>query len=95
MRKGDTKTSCRPIMTREDMPGVLKEIKYWSFWIGAAYMQKKRRPSEWEKIKLRLRREFNDAGYPELVPIFIKEIEKEMACWDPPESTERRPDTGA
>ena len=45
----DTKTSYRPIMTREDMPGVLKEIKYCSFWIGAAYMQKKGGPPSGRK----------------------------------------------
>ena len=93
MSKAEPKTSDRSSFL-EDTPALRREIEYWSFLIGAAYMQEKRRPSEWEEIKLRICQECGDSGYPELAPIFIKEIEEEMACWAPPESTERRLDTG-
>ena len=87
IRKADPETRDRPIPP-EEMRGTLQEIKHQAALIASAYIRAKATPSEWEKIKLLMCRDFNDAGYSKLAPIFIEEIEKEMARQRAPESTE-------
>ena len=87
IRKAEPETRDRPIPP-EEMRETRQEMKKSAVLIASAYMRRKRPPSEWEKQKLRLRREFNDAGYSKLAPIFIEEIEKEMARFPAPESAE-------
>ena len=86
IRKAEPETRDRPIPPQE-MRKTLREIKHQAVLIASAYMQEKVTPSEWEKIKLLMCREFNDAGYSKLAPIFIEEIEKEMARQLAPEPT--------
>ena len=73
--KAEPETRERPI-SPEEMRGALQEIKHQAALIASAYIRAKATPSKWEKIKLLMCRDFNDAGYSKLAPIFIEEIEK-------------------
>ena len=69
---------------REGMPKRLRDIKDWSFYIVSLHMLGKKPPSEWEKTKLHIFRMCDEEGRPDIAPILIEEIEKEMACWPMP-----------